>query len=71
MRYNLYEKILKHVISQNEINEEKDHNYESAFDAAESKCLGFNGHLASINSPELQAQLFYHLNDPTAIGRRL
>ena len=46
----------------------KDHNFESAFDAAESKCVGYNAHLASINAPEVQAEIFYHLNDPTAIG---
>ena len=46
----------------------KDHNFESAFDAAESKCVGYNSHLASINAPEVQAEIFHHLNDPTAIG---
>ena len=46
-----------------------DHLMISSFDAAESKCLGMGGHLASINSPEVQAEIRLHLNDPDAIGK--
>ena len=45
-----------------------DHSMMSSFDAAESKCVGMGGHLASINSPDIQAEIRLHLNDPGAIG---
>ena len=46
-----------------------DHTMVSSFDAAEAKCVGSGGHLASVNSPEMQAELRIHLNDPSAIGK--
>ena len=46
-----------------------DHTMISSFDAAESKCVGMGGHLASINSPDVQAEIRLHLNDPGAIGK--
>ena len=48
-----------------------DHTMISSFDAAESKCVGMGGHLASINSPDIQAEIRLHLNDPGAIGKSL
>ena len=40
----------------------------NSFDASEANCVGKGGHLASINSPEAQAEISIHLNDPTATG---
>ena len=41
----------------------------SSFDAAESKCIGMGGHLTSINSPDIQAEIRLHLNDPGSVGK--
>ena len=41
-----------------------------SFDASEANCVGKGGHLASINSPEAQAEIRIHLNDPPATGKK-
>ena len=46
-----------------------DHYMVNSFDASEANCVGKGGHLASINSPEAQAEIIIHLNDPTATGK--
>ena len=46
-----------------------DHYMVNSFDASEANCVGKGGHLASINSPEAQAEIRIHLNDPTATGK--
>ena len=47
-----------------------DHYMVNSFDASEANCVGKGGHLASINSPETQAEIRIHLNDPSVTGKQ-
>ena len=46
-----------------------DHYMMNSFDSSEANCVGKGGHLASINSPDAQAEIRLHLNDPTSTGK--